>query len=203
MKVIRRSRAATAKNPTPERAIGNVLCNRVRELRRKKQWTLAELAAASGVSRSMLNDIERGRANPTLVVAHRIAIGFGLSLGELIEMPQVRRLEIIRGEDRTYHFQSDRRCRMRTLSPLVLQKEMEFYEIVLGKGGALHRSPHYHGTRELITVHRGTIRITAGGETADLKAGDSVYYPGDVTHSIENRGREEAVLYQVVTYRHL
>lgn len=173
----------------------------MRDLRKKKRWTLEEMAAASGVSRSMLSDIERGRANPTLVVAHRIALAFGMSLGDLIEMPAVaRRIDVIRADDRTYHFRTDRRCRMRTLSPLALQKDVEFYEIVLGPGGAIRRAPHFHGTRELLTVQQGTIRLQAAEEAADLKAGDSVHYPGDVEHSIENVGQEDAVLYQVVTY---
>jgi transcriptional regulator with XRE-family HTH domain len=182
-------------------AIGSVLCARVRALRKKKNWTLSQMSDASGVSRSMLNDIERGRANPTLVVAHRIASALGMSLGDLIEILETgRRIEIIHADDHTYHFRSDRRCRIRALSPLALQKDVEFYEIVLGPGGALKRSPHYHGTREMLAVREGKIRLGVADEAAELAVGDSVYYPGDVDHSIENLGEDEAVLYQVVTY---
>ena len=49
------------------------LCNRVIELRKKYKLTLDQLAASSGVSRSMLSQIERGQANPTLTVTFRIA----------------------------------------------------------------------------------------------------------------------------------
>jgi transcriptional regulator with XRE-family HTH domain len=188
-------------SPSDAGAIGSVLCARVAELRKKRRWTLAEMSAASGVSRSMLNDIERGRANPTLAVAHRIALAFGMSLVDLIEMPAAApRLEVIRANDHTYHFRSDRRCKVRTLSPLSLQKDVEFYEIVLGRGGALRRAAHFHGTRELLTVQQGTVRLSAADESAELKAGDSIYYPADVEHSIENLGQSDAVLYQVVTY---
>ena len=77
--------------------MGEVLCSRVRELRNKKGWTLEEMSAACGVSRSMLSEIERGRANPTLAVAYRIAQAFGMSLGELVELPNVtHRLDVIR-----------------------------------------------------------------------------------------------------------
>ena len=80
--------------------IGGVLCARVRELRRKKAWTLEEMSAACGVSRSMLSEIERGRANPTLVVAYRIALAFGMSLGDLVEIPSaVHRIDVIRADD--------------------------------------------------------------------------------------------------------
>ena len=77
--------------------VGAVLCRRVRELRNKKGWTLEEMSAACAVSRSMLSEIERGRANPTLAVAYRIAQAFGMSLGELVELPNAtHRLDVIR-----------------------------------------------------------------------------------------------------------
>ncbi|MFM7603954.1 MAG: helix-turn-helix domain-containing protein [Prosthecobacter sp.] len=50
-----------------------------------KSGSLEELATASGVSRSMLSEIEREKANPTLTVTFRIARAFGLTLQELIE----------------------------------------------------------------------------------------------------------------------
>jgi len=89
--------------------ISDSLCRRVRELRKKKGWTLEELSAACGVSRSMLSEIERGNANPTLAVACRIAQAFDLALGELVQSPAASaRVEVIRADDRTYHYRSDR-----------------------------------------------------------------------------------------------
>ncbi len=181
--------------------IGGVLCARVRELRKKKQWTLEEMSAACGVSKSMLSEIERGRVNPTLAVAYRIALAFGISLGDLVEaftMPH--RVDVIRADDHTYHFRSDRYCRIRTLSPLPLEKAVEFYEIVLRAGAALKSAPHFEGARELLTVQQGSVRMCSGGEKADLGAGDSAHYPADVAHSIENLSRKDAVLFLVVTY---
>jgi transcriptional regulator with XRE-family HTH domain len=182
-------------------AIGVVLCTRMRDLRRKKGWTLEEMSAACGVSRSMLSEIERGRANPTLAVAYRIALAFGISLGDLVEVPSaIHRIDVIRADDRTYHFRSDRHCRIRTLSPLPLEKAVEFYEVVLRPGGALQSAPHFEGARELLTVQQGAVRVRSGEETAELRVGDSAHYPADAAHSIENLGQEEAVLFLVVTY---
>src|SRR3954468_11487519 len=109
-----------------DESIHRMLCGRVRELRKKKGWTLDELSAACGVSRSMLSEIERGNANPTLAVTWRIAQAFAMSLGELVEMPTATpRVEVIRADDRAYHYRSDRSCRIRTLSPLHLEKSVE------------------------------------------------------------------------------
>ena len=78
----------TGKGPSvPAEAIHRHLGSRVKQLRSQRGWSLEALATASGVSRSMLSQIEREQANPTLAVTLRIARAFGLSLGELLEMP--------------------------------------------------------------------------------------------------------------------
>jgi transcriptional regulator with XRE-family HTH domain len=188
-------------NGAPAADVGAQLCRRVRELRKRRGWTLDETSAACGVSRSMLSEIERQRANPTLAVAFRIAQAFGMSLGELVEAPAATsRVDVIRADDRTFHYRSDRHCRIRTLSPLHLEKSVEFYEIILRPGGALRSAPHFEGARELLTVQRGSVRVTAGGDADELRQGDSGHYPADVAHAIENVGGEEAVLFLVVTY---
>ena len=184
-----------------EDGVGQMLCARVKDLRRKRKWTLEEMSAACGVSRSMLSEIERGRANPTLAVAWRIAQAFGMSLGELVEAPSATpRIDIIRADDRTYHFRSDRHCRIRTLSPLYLEKSVEYYEIVLRPGGALRSQPHFEGARELLTLRQGCVKVSSGEDIEELNAGDSAHYPADVPHAIENTGPDEAVAYLVVTY---
>jgi len=181
--------------------VGNLLCRRVRELRKRRGWTLEEMSAACGVSRSMLSEIERQRANPTLAVAFRIAQAFGMSLGDLVEAPaSTPKVEVIRADDRTFHYRSDQHCRIRTLSPLHLEKSVEYYEIVLKPGGALRSAAHFEGARELLTVQQGTVRVTSGADSADLGRGDSAHYPADVAHAIENTAAEEAVLFLVVTY---
>ncbi len=65
---------------------------------------------------------------------------------------------------------------------------------------AIRRAAHFHGTHELLTVQQGAVRLSAAKESAELKTGDSIRYPGDVDHAIENLGHVQAVLYQVVTY---
>jgi len=185
-----------------EPAISGMLCDRVRELRKKKGWTLEQLSAACGVSRSMLSQIERNQANPTLGVAYRIAQAFGMSLGSLVDAPNATpTIDVIRVDDRTYHYRSDQSCRIRTLSPLHLEKDVEFYEVLLRAGGSLKSAPHFGGTREFLTVQQGSVRLISGEDSAELHRGDSAHYPADVPHTIENIGKNDALLFLVDIYR--
>lgn len=187
--------------PGPE-GIHRHLGGRVKQLRAERGWSLEALARASGVSRSMLSDIEREQANPTLAVTLRIARAFGLSLGELLESPGASAaITVIRAGDRAYLYRSDPDVQIRTLSPLHLEKDVELYEIRLQTGGALRSAPHYEGTREFLAVQKGQVRVESAGDTESLGAGDSATYRADVPHAIVNSGRGEAVVFLVVIYR--
>ena len=197
----RRNKGSTASS-SPAEAINRHLGSRVKELRASRGWSLEALAQASGVSRSMLSQIEREMANPTLAVTLRIARAFGMMLGELLEMPgAASAVTVIRADDSAYHYRSDKDCRLRTLSPLNLEKDVEFYELKLQPGGALRSSPHFQGTREFLTVQKGHVRVETGGDMENLNPGDSSSYRADTQHAIINTGKGEALLYLVVIYR--
>ena len=183
--------------------IGRALCERVTDLRKKHKLTLEQLASASGVSRSMLSQIERGQANPTLAVTYRIAEAFGMTIGELIDQPWMSSsIELVHGDDPNNLFRSDNECQIRTLSPLHMEKNIEFYEVTLAPGAKLASAPHYQGTKELVTVASGTARIQSGDSVCDLSNGDSAHYRGDLTHVIENTGKKKLTCYLVVTSQH-
>jgi transcriptional regulator with XRE-family HTH domain len=174
---------------------------RVHQLRLERGWSLERLSAASGVSRSMLSQIERNRANPTLNVTLRIAHALGVSLAELVGQSAVATvIDVIRADDRQFHYRSDQFCTIRTLSPLHLEKDVEFYEVRLRPQGALRSAPHFRGTREFLTVHSGHVRVHSAEDSVELRSGDSASYRADVAHAIENLGRQEAILYLVVIY---
>jgi transcriptional regulator with XRE-family HTH domain len=194
--------AKPAQASEPVEPINRHLGTRVKQLRAEHGWSLEALATASGVSRSMLSQIEREQANPTLAVTQRIARAFSMSLGDLVETPgATSSVIVIRADDRAYHYRSDKNCRIRTLSPLNLEKDVEFYEVQLQAGGALRSAPHFAGTREFLTVESGQVRVESGGDAENLKPGDSASYRADVPHAIVNTGKSEATIFLVDIYR--
>jgi transcriptional regulator with XRE-family HTH domain len=193
---------APRKGATPPPSPTERLAGRVGELRRARRWSLDALSSACGVSRSMLSQIERNEVNPTLAVTYSIAQAFGMSIGELVEVPGISSsLSVIRARDRAFHYRSDADCRIRTLSPLHLEKDVEFYEVRLKPRGALRSAAHFQGTREFLTVQNGRVRVESGEDSEELEMGDSVSYRADVPHAIVNIGREEAVAFLVDIYR--
>ncbi len=187
---------------TGPESIETHLGRRVKQLRAEKDWSLDALSKACGVSRSMLSQIERSEVNPTLAVTVRIAHAFGMTLAELVEVPgAAAAVDVIRADDRAYHYRSDPDCTIRTLSPLHLEKDVELYEVRLKEGGALRSAPHFEGTREFLTVQKGKVRVESRGDAEDLNRGDSASYRADVPHAIVNTGKGEALVLLVDIYR--
>ena len=58
---------------------------RVREQRKLKGWTQTDLSVASGLNRSYLSDVERGKRNITLRQAKVVADTLDIPLRELLD----------------------------------------------------------------------------------------------------------------------
>src|SRR5437660_11342070 len=71
----------------PADAVHRHLGRRVKHLRTERGWSLEALAGASGVSRSMLSQIEREHANPTLAVTLRLARASAIALPHPLATP--------------------------------------------------------------------------------------------------------------------
>lgn len=167
--------------------IGPALLN----ARKARRLTLEQLAQLSGVSRSMLSQIERGETNPTFAVLWNLTQALGIDFAELIAagsgttqpaittMSPAQTPEIIGG---------DGSCRLRILSPARLAGLSEWYLLDIEAGGALESAPHPEGAYEHFTALSGTLEIRAGGELRQLAPGETARYPADRPHAIANAG---------------
>ncbi len=175
---------------------------RVKKIRKRAELSLDQLARLSGVSAAMLSQVEQNKANPTVAVICKIAHALNVSITDLVETADAKvRFQVIRADDERYIFTSSERCVVRTLSPLTLEKDIEFYQVDLKPGGSLDSESHFHNTEEILTVAKGKVSVKSSEQHVVLQKGDSVHYSADVNHSITNTGRGPAVVFLVVKYR--
>ena len=57
--------------------------NRIKEIRKEKKIGQAYMVEKLGVSRQTVISLEKGRYNPSILLAHRIAATFGLSIEQV------------------------------------------------------------------------------------------------------------------------
>ena len=118
-----------------------------RRLREEKRLTLDEAARLTGVSRSMLAQIEKGDVNPTISMVWKIANGYKVSFTSLVE-PARERPVLLRGDDAPILEEDGGRYRNCPAFPFDGERGFETYRIVMLPGGALEAQPHLPGTEE-------------------------------------------------------
>lgn len=163
-------------------------------LRQAQGLSLDELSRRAGVSKSMLSQIERNQANPTVAVVWRLANALRVELSELLggERPAAPPIEVVAAHATPGLSSPDGLCRLRILGPIELAGQFEWYELTVQPGGALESEAHEPGSREHLSVLSGELEVSAGGSRQQVKAGETARYAVDGAHAIRNIGKKAA-----------
>ena len=183
--------------PQPPR-VGEALA----ALRQNRELSLDELSRQAGVSKSMLSQIERHQANPTVAVVWRLATALGVGVAELLgdARPAAPLLTTVPAHGTPTLTSPDGKCELRILGPIELAGQFEWYALTVQPGGTLASEPHEPGSREHLSVQVGALEVHAGAEQARVRHGETARYAVDVVHSIHNAGRSVAQALLVVLH---
>jgi XRE family transcriptional regulator, regulator of sulfur utilization len=196
-------RGASSAVPTLAQAVAAPprVGEQIQRLRSERRMTLDDLSRAAGVSKSMLSEIERDKANPTIAVAWRLTNALGVSLDSLFAQQKAPEAIAVSGPHEIPTLSGhEAKYQLRVWGPIELAGKFEWYELTLQAGGALVSNAHEPGTREHLTVLHGTIEIEAAGTTKRLKTADTARYVADEPHAIRNAGKSEAKALLVVIH---
>jgi XRE family transcriptional regulator, regulator of sulfur utilization len=175
----------------------------LQKLRLKRGLTLDDLSRAAGVSKSMLSQIEREKANPTIAVAWRLANALGVGIEELLSTGEdhSEAIHILEPHETPTLPGNHAGYVLRILGPMELAGKYEWYELTLAPNGLLKSNPHDPGTMEHLTLLHGAMDIEVEGVTRKLKPGATARYLADRAHAISNPGKVEAKAVLVVIHR--
>jgi transcriptional regulator with XRE-family HTH domain len=188
--------ADVAKVPRPDYPeIGEHL----RARRHERGLSLRELADRLGVSPSLISQIERGRANPSVSTLYQIVAELDVSLDELLFND--RRGQEVQERlppDQAGPIQRrDRRKRIRLASGVIWERltttsepGVEFLYVVYEVGGASSPESAYqrHSGHEWGYVLSGTLQVTVGFREYLLEPGDSLSLESSTPHRLANAG---------------
>jgi len=179
--------------------ITTAVTKNVKRIREEKKLTLDAAANVTGVSRSMLAQIEKGDVNPTISILWKIANGYKVSFTSLVEHHITCTTVIPSGEIVPIYEDEGRYINYPTFM-FDDQKLFETYRIEILSEGHLEAGPHLTGTEEYITVFKGSVAITIGEESFSLNKGDSIRFRADIPHSYRNIGTEDVQLSMLIYY---
>lgn len=157
-------------------------------LRQSQGLSLDELSRRAGVSKSMLSQIERNQANPTVAVVWRLANALRVELSELLggERAAAPAIETVAAHATPGMSSPDGLFQLRILGPIDLAGQFEWYQLTVQPGGALESAAHEPGSREHLSVLSGSLRVEAGGSSRTLSAGETARYAVDGPHAIRH-----------------
>lgn len=172
---------------------------RLREERTARKLSLDDLSRASGVSRAALSQIETQKSSPSISVMWKIAVGLGVSFAELLGDSSSEG-SVLRRADAQVLRSPNGRLESRPLTPAGATPWVELYELRLS-GRSVHQSEaHATGTREVVVVLSGSLRVRVGQHSWDLESGDSVAFRADQPHAYENLSASEVRAHDVIIY---
>ena len=197
------SKMVSRKKPHATQAEPPRVGDRLAALRQTHALSLDELSRKAGVSKSMLSQIERAQANPTVAVVWRLANALGVPIADLLDAapaPTPPALTWVPAHATPALSSPDGLCELRILGPVELAGQFEWYALSLQAGGVLDSQAHEPGTQEHLTVYSGNMEVRVADSSQTLKPGETARYTADQAHRISNPAQTAANAWLVVIH---
>ena len=167
--------------------------------RKSKGLAIEQLAAASGVSRSMISKIERAEAAPSTSILSRLAEALGVTFSQLLVEQEEQDIVLLpRRVQPTLRDQVSgftRRC----ISPILPGRGIDWVLNTLPPGSSTGEfTAHRRGTDEYIYVLSGVLEARLGDQRHRLEAGDAVFFQATSAHEFRNLGSVECQYFLVI-----
>ena len=181
----------------PLNVMNQIVAYNIKSLREKNKLSLDELSKLSGVSKSMLAQIERGEGNPTLSTLWKISNGMKVPFDALTVRPKASYV-IVKTSEIQPLLEDEGRVKNYPIFPDDENRRFAVYYLELEPSSYWQSEPHLRGTMEFITVFSGTMEIEAADKRFIVTKGESIRLKGDTVHSYRNIGDETAILHMIL-----
>ena len=164
--------------------------SRLGDLRKRKQMTLDQLSSKSGVSKSILSQIERNISNPTVSTMMRIADALEETLsGFFMNIDEGKSSSIETSKETPNISSKDGLCELSILGAGETVSWLQWYVLTMKPKGQLQSRSHGSNTFENITVISGEIVVHLKKQSETLKAGDTFRFPTNQEHTLMNKSK--------------
>lgn len=170
----------------------------LRRLRRDRQLSLAGMAEQTGISSSMLGQIERGESSPTLSTLQKLSEGLKISYDELLGS-KISEPQLIDAADLPVYRERAGKYRLKMLIPYDRKRRFEqvYAEIFPGQVcGRVHEEEY----TEYVSVQQGELLLRIESEEYRMKPGQCMRIPRGTEHVYCNRGTGALILLITLSY---
>lgn len=176
----------------------NIAVN-LKRIRKSKKMSLDMMAEKTGVSKSMLGQIERGESNPTVATIAKIVDGIRVPFEELI-YPKTESVVIIDNEKLPVYKSQEGAYQVRSVFPYDRHRNFEVYETQIEPGEGCESFVRDDGSCEYIMVVQGVLTLETDEGTYEVASNHAIKLDASNCHGYYNRGVQKLLLNIFVAY---
>jgi transcriptional regulator with XRE-family HTH domain len=161
--------------------------------------TLKQLGSKACCTDAYLSQLERGRANPSIMILKKIASALQVKVVDFFLEAETDRNDVVCKERERVNIrfkQGDARIQM--LVRNIQNKRMQpFYTTIEAGGGS--KGPYSHIGEEFGIVLQGELEVNLNGKPYRVKKNESFYFSSQESHSWSNPGKRKTTVIWVVS----
>jgi XRE family transcriptional regulator, regulator of sulfur utilization len=162
----------------------------IKRIRQERNLTLDDLAILTGVSKSMLSEIERCTKSPTISVLEKVCDGINVPLAQLThtETPQIS----ISTNDTVKHYSAWDGFELFVLFEFDPNKKFEIFRHAIAPQSERVSERHESGIREYIICTKGVFSVQVEDKTFHLQEGEAIQFLANCKHKYLNLTNQDA-----------
>jgi transcriptional regulator with XRE-family HTH domain len=178
---------------------------KIRRLRRRRGMTLQEVSILSGLSKSLLSQIENETSAPPLTTLIRIAKALGVNIGYFFrEKRDEQRISVVRRADRQvaaklpHNRPENMGYRYIPLTHPIMHQHMEPFWVRFEPRKQREHAYYQHPGEEFLYIQEGHLMFECSERTIALGPGDSLYFDSSMPHLVKNQDATPASAIAVI-----
>ncbi|MFX3619327.1 MAG: helix-turn-helix domain-containing protein [Sporolactobacillus sp.] len=175
----------------------HVIASNLKKIRLQKNLSFDQTAERTGVSKSMLSQIEKEKSNPTISTLWKIATGLQISFSSFMkkEYTEIQKVEIQRLNPAV---DDQNRYLVYSLFSFHPEKKFEIYLVHL-KPNSVHHA-EAHAGEEYLLMSAGEMDLSILDHSYHLQSGDALHFTSNAAHIYQNAANTEAVFFDLIYY---
>lgn len=162
----------------------------LKRLRKAKDMSLDEVSKQTGISKSMLGQIERGVSVPTVETLGKLVSGLRISFNSLISAAKNDVVLVKKEELKPSYNDEVAEYRAFEYFPYEEDRTFEIYLMNLGPHSSYSSEGHGDNTYEYLTVISGDLIVQVEGKSYEVKEENAIRFPTNSTHEYINPGEK-------------
>lgn len=171
----------------------------LKRVRKSRNMSLDMMAEMTGVSKSMLGQIERGESNPTVTTIGKIVDGIHIPFEELLYLKE-EDVTVIDGDELPVYKEKTGAYCFKVVFPYDRQRRFEVFSGRIEPGKICESGSHGEKTCEYVTVSHGRLLLKVGERSYEVGENQAIRFDSDQDHSYQNAGEDVLMLNLVLSH---